>query len=128
MEIEPGTLLNFVGSLNYYITEVFEFLVRLHKSGLYPEGVKLHISLNNTRGRKLASFEFMRDLSFPKITAVEKIVFEKVFSPEELNLPATELAIETLVHFYELFNFPDISVDLVIRKDQETLYGLKTKS
>jgi hypothetical protein len=122
-DVEPGTILNFVGSLNYYITEIMEFLTRLHKSGLYQEGVKVNISLNNTRGRKLTSFEFMRDLSFPKITAVDNIVFEKILHPQELVKPAPDIAIEPLLHFYELFNFGDVSVELLLKKDQQTLYG-----
>lgn len=125
IHVEPGKYLNFVGSLTYFITEIMEFLVRLHKAGLYPDGVKLSIELHNTRDRELASFEAMRHLSFPKVTHEDIIRFQKEYSPDDfMQLPA-DLAIEPIVHFFEMFNFGDVSVEQVIKKDQDTLYGYK---
>ena len=40
-------------------------------------------------------------------------------------MPARDLAIPAILHFFEMFNFEDVSVDLVIKKDQDTLYGYK---
>lgn len=125
VHVEPGKYLNFIGSLTYYVTEITEFLTRLYKSGLYPEGARLSIELHNTRGRQLASFEAMRHLSFPKITHENVISFQKDYSPDKLaELPA-DLAIVPLLHFFEMFGFGDVSVEQVIKKDQETLYGYK---
>jgi hypothetical protein len=126
-DLEPGKYLNFVGSLTYYITEIVEFLARLHHSGLYAEGAYVSISLNNTKGRQLSSFDAFRRLSFPRVTQENPITFEKAFSPDDLQLPAKDLAIEPIVHFFEMFNMADISIDQVIKKDQETLYGYKNK-
>jgi len=122
-ELEPGKYLNFVGSLTMYITEIIEFLTRLHRSGLYQDGVSVEISLNNTKGRELTSFEFMRHLSFPKRTQEDPIVFRRTFTPDELSQPARDLAIEPILRFFELFNFADVSVEQVIKKDQDQLYG-----
>lgn len=126
-EMEPGKYLNFIGSLTYYITEIMEFLTRLYKSGLYREGVTVNISLNNTKGRELFSSDFMRHLSSPKVTQESPIVFKKTYKPDELESSARDLAIEPIVHFFELFNFADVSVDQVIKKDQDSLYGLKSQ-
>jgi len=125
VHVEPGKYLNFIGSLTYYFTEILEFLTRLSKSGLYPNGVRLSIELHNTNGRQLESFEAMRFLSFPKITHQDPIIFNKEYSPEDLKDYAANLAIEPIVHFFEMFDFVDVSVDAVIKKDQETLYGYK---
>jgi hypothetical protein len=114
--------LNFVGSLTYHVTEIMEFLSRLHKDGLYGKGAYVSISLNNTKDRELTSFDFLRHLLFPRITAENNITFEKTYSQDELNQTGRELAIEPLKHVYEVFNFGDISVEQVIKKDQEALY------
>lgn len=122
-ELEPGKYLNFVGSLTMYITEIIEFLTRLHRSGLYQDGVSVKISLHNTKGRELTSFEFMRTLSYPRKTQEDPIVFQHTYTPDELSQPARDLAIEPILRFFELFNFADVSVEQVIKKDQDTLYG-----
>lgn len=126
IQVEPGKYLNFVGSLTYYITEIMEFLVRLNRDGLYEQGVVVSISLHNTRGRQLHSFEFARHLSFSKTTAENTILYKKEYSSGELQQKATDLAIKPIVHFFDMFNFGDVSVDQVIRKDQEALYGYKS--
>ncbi len=122
-EVEPGKYIDFVSSLTMYITEIMEFLVRLHRSGLYQEGVKISISMINTKGRSLYSFDTSRYLSFPRTTQEESIVFEHTYAPEELDISARDLAIEPVVHFFAMFNMEDISVKEVIKKDQDKLYG-----
>lgn len=125
LELEPGKYLNFVGSLTYFVTEIIEFSSRLHRSGLYKDGVTLSISLNNTKGRELNTFEGFRHLSFPKVTQAEIIEFKKSYTPQELDLPAKDIAVEPILHFFKLFNFGDVSVDQVIKKDQDSLYDGK---
>ena len=66
-----------------------------------------------------------RHLSFPKVTQAETIEFKKTYGPQELSQTAKDLAIEPIVHFFGLFNFADISVEQVIKKDQESLYSGK---
>jgi hypothetical protein len=122
-ELEPMKYLNFVGSLTMYITEVIEFLTRLNRSGLYQEGVLVSIALHNTKGRELSSFDAFRRLSFPRVTQEDPILFERSYTPTELQQAAKDLAIEPIVHYFEMFNMADISVDQVIKRDQETLYG-----
>lgn len=125
-EVEPGKYLNFVSSLTMHITEIIEFLVRLHHSGLYKEGVNVKISLHNTKERELTSFEAFRHLSTTKTAQEDPIVFEKTYGPAELSQPARDIAIDPIVRFFELFNFADVSVNQVIKKDQDQLYGLNS--
>lgn len=124
VDMKPGKYLNFIGSLTYYLTEVIEFLTRLNRTGIYPDGVKLSIELHNTKGRQLESFEAMRSLFFPKVTNANIVRFEKNYSSEDLKAQAADLAIEPIRHFFDAFNFGDISDD-VIKHDQENLYGYK---
>jgi hypothetical protein len=126
VDVEPPKYLNFVGSLTYYITEIIEFLARLHKAGLYKEGVHVSISLHNTKGRQLTSFDGARHLSFVRKTQADSILFEKTYKPSELEQPARDLAIAPIVYYFELFDMPDISIDQVIKVDQETLYGYRS--
>jgi hypothetical protein len=125
-DLEPGKYLNFVGSLTYYITEIMEFLSRLYKAGLYQQGVYVKISLNNTKERQLASFDAFRRLSTPRVVHDNTITFEKTYTPDDLTQSGRDLAIEPLLKFYELFDLADISVDQVIKKDQDKLYGLRS--
>lgn len=125
-EEQPKSFLNFVGSLNYFVTEVYEFLSRLYNSGLYEEGVIVSISLHNTKGRRLSNFDFSRHLSRAYITQEDTIEFKKTYTPEDLAKSPKDLAIDPIVHIYEQFNFNDISVQQVIKVDQDTLYGYRT--
>jgi len=127
-EVEPGKYLNFVGSLTMHITEILEFLTRLHRSGLYSDGVSVSISLHNTKGRELTSFEFMRHLSTTKMSNEDTIVFDRTYTPNELTQPARDLAIEPIQRYFELFNFADVSIEQVIKKDQDQLYGFNSNS
>lgn len=127
IEIEPGKYLNFIGSLTYYITEIMEFLTRLRWSGLYANGARVIISLHNTKSRELASFDPGRQLAAPRVTQADVIVFEKIYSVIDLQGSARDLAIEPIVHFFEIFNMSP-SVNELIKKDQDTLYGYNTGS
>lgn len=119
---EPGKYLNFVGSVIFYITEIMEFVVRLNRLKLYPDGVKISIELHNTAGRQLKSFEGFRHLSFPRITQEATVMFEKKYLPDELVASPADLALEPIRHVFSVFNFADISED-VLKNDQKTLYG-----
>jgi hypothetical protein len=125
-DLEPGKYLNFVGSLTMYLTEVIEFLTRLHRAGLYQKGVRVNISLNNTKGRQLHSFDPGRHLAVARITHEDPIMFERTYNSDELQTPGRDLAIEPIVHLFELFNMSDVSVDGVVKKDQDTLYSYKS--
>jgi hypothetical protein len=62
-------------------------------------------------------------MSVDRITQEDSIVFERTYTSDELKQPARDLAIEPIVTYFEMFNMADISVDGVIKVDQDTLYG-----
>src|ERR1700752_3656587 len=45
--IEPKTVIGITGSIVYELTEIYEFLSRLAAAGVYDEGVRTNVSLNN---------------------------------------------------------------------------------
>ncbi len=50
---KPGEVLNVIGSLFYVVGEIFEFLARLLRGGLYPRGAQVSVTLAGTEGRTL---------------------------------------------------------------------------
>ena len=67
--------LSVIGTI-YQLTEIFEFLLRLVNNGLYEEGVRVNISLNNTKNRKLWIDSFNRVPFYEeKKTGADKIEF-----------------------------------------------------
>jgi hypothetical protein len=118
-DIKPGTQLNLIGEVIYELTEIFEFLSRLAQIGLYDEGTRVSITLNNTKGRKLVT-SADRWLWDEYITDMENIPFEHEYSKEELITKSKDLALEAIVHIFERFNWPNIPID-VIKSDQEKL-------
>lgn len=122
--IKAGETLNVVGEVIYELTEIFEFLSRLAKAGIYDEGVRISISLNNTRGRKLVMLDSGRHLSGEYKTAAESINLEKQYTKEELLTKPQELAAEIIVHVLERFGWHNPSGE-VIKHDQENLLNRK---
>lgn len=124
-KIEPLSSLNIVGSLVYQLTEIFEFLSRLTKAGVYDEGVNVSISLNNTRDRKLWISDFNRG-PFLRIykTAAEKIEFTKGYSKNDLCSESSELAMETILYVADRFGWHKPSIETLKKDQQNLLNGL----
>lgn len=118
-ELAPGSQLNIIGGVVYQLTEIFEFLSRLAQNGLYEEGVRVSLTLQNTKGRRLTA-SFDRMLSDNYITSLPDISYERVCSKEEMVTKGRELAMEAIIHFFERFNWINVPRD-VFRNDQERL-------
>lgn len=124
-KIKPGMVLNVIGSLNYQLTEIYEFLLRLTSAGVYDSGAQVFIALNNTKGRKLWVSDFMRaDFIIEHKTGAENIGFEKLYTKEEIFAKSKELALEAILYFADHFGWNNPSLD-VIKKDQEDLLNKK---
>ncbi len=124
-EIKPFTKLNIIGSVIYQITEIFEFLSRLSKEGIYDEGVKINISLINTEGRELWISDTMRGPFFQAYRAhLEKIEYSNLYSKEEIITSPQKLALNVIKFFFQRFGWEDPS-DEVIMKDQFDLIKSK---
>jgi len=102
----------------YQITEIYEFLLGLMKEGLYREGLKLSIILCNTENRKLWLDNPMRvPFMEEKNTKAQNIEFKKEYSEIEVIEDSSELAIVTILYFFERFDW--IPSEDLIRKDQQ---------
>ncbi len=102
----------------YQITEIYEFLLGLMKEGIYREGLKLSIILCNTENRKLwldgsPRVPFWEE----KNTVAQNIEFKKEYSGIEIIEDSSELAIVTILYFFERFDW--IPSEDLIRKDQQ---------
>ncbi|MFA6270717.1 MAG: hypothetical protein WC657_05955 [Candidatus Paceibacterota bacterium] len=115
----PGDALGVVGT-TCQITEIFEFLSRLIADGLYDEGVKVSISLNNTQNRMLIVDRFQRvGFSAPRKTSSEIIDFSKSYSKEEIVSDSSGKSLDAIVHIFERFGWSPPNIE-VIKSDQKT--------
>lgn len=103
--ITSGELLGVVGTI-FLFTEIYQFLSKLTKDGIYPSGVTVNISLNNTASRKLyvdspGRTPFIQD----KKTISPKIEFNKTYSKKEALEMPKELAREAILYLFDRFNW-----------------------
>jgi hypothetical protein len=118
--IKPGEQLSIVGA-TYLITEIFQFLSRLAQAGIYDEGVRVNISLRNTKGRGLSLNDLSRGPLWEEYnTTAEEIPFSEQYSKEALITKPQELALDTIVFFFDRFGWHRPNIE-VIKKDQDDL-------
>lgn len=121
---EPGSVLNVIGT-TYHFVEIYEFLRRLVRAGLYQQGVQVKIELCNTDGRKLMIDDPFRGRFFQEYkTGAQDISFDQQYESENILLSAQELATDCIVHFFRRFgwNQPNIQA---IKEDQRKLLSGK---
>ncbi len=84
-KIKPGTSLGIVSSVIYEITEIYEFLSRLAQTGLYDEGVKVSLSLHNTKDRELWVEDQMRaPFMTPRRNSASELTFSQTYTKDEI--------------------------------------------
>ena len=106
----------------YYITEVIEFCHRLLNNGLYKDGVRVDISLNNTKGRILSAGHDRMPIYPAKETNAERIQTSKDLAPEQLAEAHREIAINFCVEIFDRFGWnPDATQ---LQAEQERFYRL----
>ena len=124
-EIKPGTLIGITGSITYQLTEIYEFLSRLTRAGVYDTGVRVSISLNNTKGRKLWIEDPMRaGFLMDYKTGAERIEFTEQYTKEDLLMKPKDLAFDIIIYICDHFGWHKPSVD-VIKKDQDALLNMR---
>jgi len=120
-KIEPGTVLSITGTVIYQVTEFFEFLSRLGRTGIYDEGVNVSISINNTKGRKLYVSDPNRGrLLATYDTGAERIEFSRQYTKDDIVTKPRELALEAILFIFDHFGWHKPSTDM-IKSDQEKL-------
>lgn len=118
--VKPGTALGVNGSL-FLATEVFEFVSRLIRNGLYKEGVNLSLTLHNIKDREL----WIEDpgkmpLRYARRTGAEEIKIERKFSVEEILTHSRKEAINVTLEIFDNFDWGNPSREN-LEKDQDRL-------
>jgi len=120
-QIKPGTVVGVIGTVVYQTTEIFEFLTRLARSGLYQDGVRAEISLENMKGRQLRIEDPMRgEFLAVRATGAGTIKIERKCSADELIANSPEIARGAIIEIFDHFGWHRPPVDQ-IRLDQEKL-------
>lgn len=105
----------------YLLTEIFEFLSRLAKEGLYKDGVNAKIILYNTEGRELKILATNRAPLLGTYRAeIPAIEFSKKYPEKQIVEQSNELALETTVYFFYRFNWKNPPLT-VLKNDQQNL-------
>ncbi|OGM55599.1 hypothetical protein A3F62_02200 [Candidatus Woesebacteria bacterium RIFCSPHIGHO2_12_FULL_44_11] len=103
--LESGEFLGVLGTV-YLFTEIFLFASKLAAEGVYKDGLKITISLNNTENRKLFVDSHGRTPFFSeKKTAAEKIEYSEIYSNEDLIAKSKQFARDFILYFFERFDW-----------------------
>jgi hypothetical protein len=124
-EILPGQRLGTGGAVNQ-ITEIFEFLSRLGRAGLYVDGVQVSISLENTENRELWVDSSKRmPFSFPRKTGAKKIEIRRKVNPDDFIAKTTEIALSAVSELFDQFGWEHVPVESIRKDQQDLLSGSK---
>jgi hypothetical protein len=117
--LKQGAFLGIVGTI-YQMTEIFEFLSRLTAEGIYNEGVRVSITLENTEKRALRMEDSMRDFFMAGKYESDMISmpFLNEYSKDDLITKPHQIALEVIMYFFERFNWDRMPLDS-FKKDQD---------
>ena len=88
------------------MTEIFEFIKGLVKKGLYDDGIKINISLINTKERRLAIIDPNRvPFFFEYKSPLSEISLEKIYKNEDIMVHSSDYAIDFSIYFFERFKW-----------------------
>ena len=102
-EGRPGTL-SIIGTI-YSMTEFIEFAHRLHKAGLYGDGVCITIQLRNAMNRSLDVGPSRMPFFDRKESSVEEICLERKLSVAQIGDDHQVIAIELLSELFDYFGW-----------------------
>jgi hypothetical protein len=113
-----GTL-NILNAI-YTVTEFVEFAHRLHRAGLYREGVTIKIALQNTASRYLEVSPSRMPLLGHKEANVETINLERTLEAAQIGDEHQAIAVELLLELFDYFGWNPSSEQ--IATDQARFY------
>ena len=106
----------------FLLTEIFEFLSRIAKQGIYKEGVEIKIELINTENRKLFIFDPMRAGFLEDYkTADSKLSYQKTLNEEEIIEKSKDCALEAILWFIDRFGWRNPNVTAIKDMQQKLL-------
>ena len=121
--IRPGSILD-IGETVNTLTEIYEFLSRLAKHGIYKDGIGVEVGLYNVRNvsRELKILNPRRlPLVSDYVTETQKISFLKQYSEKEVLQHSKGLAMDTILEIFSRFNWDDPPLETIIGDQQELL-------
>lgn len=90
----------------YNLTEIFEFISRIAKQGLYPDGLRVIIELNNTAKRRLFIFDFSRAGFFTSYkTDTDTLTYSKEMDEETALQNSKQNALQAILFFTDRFGW-----------------------
>jgi len=105
-EYPPGSSLTLYTSLTFLITETFEYLSRLCQNGFYKGGVKVFLTLYNTKNRKLRIDASGRmPFAYDRVTGAEQISISKVLSIEEAIADSVSIGNDFILKVLDKFAY-----------------------
>lgn len=109
----------------YSITEIFEHAFRLHRSGLYQEGLELNVRWYKMNGRKLFVSDFNRmPFSYPQTATTDTIELTASLSPTELSGSSLEHSNRMALELFYRFTWK-ASKDAIM-KTQEDFFNRRS--
>ncbi|MCJ7632525.1 hypothetical protein MUP77_09065, partial [Candidatus Bathyarchaeota archaeon] len=89
----------------YTLTEIYEFVARLAKREVFDDFLKVSITLNGMKNRRLVTVDINRSLNENYICAIESIPLSRTASVEEIIGRNNEFALDDTVSVFERFNW-----------------------
>jgi hypothetical protein len=122
-EFSPGQVIGTGGTISQ-ITEIFEFLSRLGRSGFYPSGAIVSLILENTQGRQLWVDDPQR-MPFldEKKTGAKKIEMTREVFPSQFATEGSEIARSVLIEFFDHFGWNQASGQNIKLRQEQLLTG-----
>ncbi len=91
----------------YTITEIYQFAARLAQRGIFDDSLKISITLNGTKNRRLVTSEINRSLLDDYVCIIKNIPLSRTIGPEEIITKANVFAIDDTMRIFERFNLFD---------------------
>jgi hypothetical protein len=121
--IAPGQVIGTGGAI-WQITEIFEFLSRLGRSGYYPSGALVSLTLENTEGRQLWVDDPQRMPFFDeKKTGAKRIQLTREVLPSDFATEGIEIARSVIIEFFDHFGWDQISLENIRLQQEQMLTG-----
>jgi hypothetical protein len=121
--IEPGTILNAVGSVIYKITEMLEFARNLALVEFLKGDVRIRVELRGMQDRRLAVLEPNRMPLNPFYIAQQDTItpLDIAISTKELRLKSNELAAKAIIATFRMFQWNTVGESQIV-DEQEKLF------
>jgi hypothetical protein len=105
----------------YTITEIFQFTSRLILKEILKPNVELSIGLHGMQDRQLFFWERGRHLSSIYKSTIPDIVFNKIYSREQIIQSPAEVAMEVTIWIFERFNWSHESKVIFLEEQKKFL-------